>query len=147
MIAKRHGALGRADNVREQQRRQHPIRLGVMLHAGQKRLDLINDRIAVPMEGRMVDTRQLHELRVRDLLSQMPAPTDLHHPIAGAVQHQGWHADSGQHRPDIDRQIHAAQRHRPVRDPDSNGNAIHVRAGSCGGHWLRSPWQIVRFMS
>src|SRR5438445_7527075 len=65
-------ALGRADDVGEEHRRQDTVRLRPMPHAGEELLDLVEDLVGVD-PGQMVVPRQLDEARTRDVLGDVAA--------------------------------------------------------------------------
>jgi hypothetical protein len=57
------GERGRVHDVGEQQRGQHPIRVGARPRAGEELLDLIHQAVDALRERQMVGARQLDELR------------------------------------------------------------------------------------
>ena len=93
------GALGRADDVGEQNRGQHPVRLRSPAGPGQELLYLIQGSILVPDVDKVVTAGQLHILRLRDVGGQIPAVADLTVRIAGPVQHQGGDAQAARGLP------------------------------------------------
>ena len=57
--------LGRADDVREEDRREHAVGLRPAARAGQELLDLVDNRIGITGPQRVRVSRQLDELRSR----------------------------------------------------------------------------------
>jgi hypothetical protein len=55
-IAQGCGAFGRADDVGEEDRREHPIRLRNRSRAGEELLDLVRDGVGVPGREPVVGT-------------------------------------------------------------------------------------------
>jgi len=65
-VAELGRASGRVDDVREQQRRQHPIGVGPRSDAGEELLDLADQLIDALGIGELIGTRQLDEPRAPD---------------------------------------------------------------------------------
>jgi hypothetical protein len=74
-IADSRCAFGRADDIAEHHRGQHPIGITPMPHSGQKLLDLVEDCIGITYPREMVFATQLNVLRAGNPLRYV-APLD-----------------------------------------------------------------------
>jgi len=73
------GQRGRVDDVGEQQRRQHPIRVGLCAGAGEELFDLIQQAVDPLGERQMIGARQLDEPRALDRRRGQPAQLRMRH--------------------------------------------------------------------
>ncbi len=92
-VAELDRPLGRADDVREEDRREHAIDAGSPADAGQELLDLVEDRVLVSDERKVVDPGKLDEPRAMDPLREVASALDGKRSVAGAVHDQGRDAD------------------------------------------------------
>ena len=81
-----------------------------MARAGQKDLDLIQQRVAIAFEVTMVRAHKLDELRARDVLRHVARVRDVDHLLRRAVQNERRHANGGEHVPHVDLTVHLHDR-------------------------------------
>src|SRR5262249_10758797 len=97
-------SLARADDVGEQHRRQHAIRLGCVpvarLDLRDESFQLGEDRILVADLRSEVPPRQLDEPRPRNMIREVAAATNVDRDL-GPMQHQRWHPDLWEHCADV----------------------------------------------
>ena len=68
----RSHVLFHADDSRQQHRRQHRVRLDPVTHASQKLFHLVENRILIADERKMIVSRKLDKLRARNSLRHEP---------------------------------------------------------------------------
>src|SRR2546427_13146562 len=90
-VAELGGPCGRADDVREQDGGKHSLWFGrlpaaALPDAGQKLLDLPNDRLAVSDPGEVVVARKLNVDGIGNVLCGVACVLEVAIAIAGAVQ-------------------------------------------------------------
>ena len=100
VIAECTRAIGRADEVREQDRREHTVADSRRAQPGEELLDLVDDVVGLPERDVRV-ARQLDEPRTRDVLGDVT--TFLHARIAvvAAMNDQRRRLHGRQDTPDI----------------------------------------------
>ena len=101
-VAERGRALGRADDVGEQHRRQDAVGLRRRAHPGQELLDLVGERGRIARHEQVVVARELDEPRARDPLGDVAALLDVDVAVADAVQDQRRHAIDRQDVANVD---------------------------------------------
>jgi hypothetical protein len=84
---------GRPDDVREQDRREHAMRLRRRTDAGQERLDLAHDGVQVTGPDHVVDARELDEHRAVDVLGEVASMLHAEPTCVGPVDDEGRHPD------------------------------------------------------
>jgi hypothetical protein len=94
--------LRRADDVREEHRREHAVELPHRAHAGQELLDLVGDGVKITCPEDEVIARQFDPASTRDVLREVATVLNADHAVAAAVHHEGGNGDAGKYRPDID---------------------------------------------
>ena len=95
-VAQLGGQRGRVHDVGEQQRRQHPIRVGPGAGAGEELLELVHQAVDAFGERQMVGARQLDEPRALDRGRGHAGLLHGHDRVACPVEHQGRCPDQGQ---------------------------------------------------
>jgi len=100
-VAQLGGQRGRVHDVGEQQRRQHPIRVGPGAGAGEELLELVHQAVDAFGERQMVGARQLDELRALDRRRGHPGLLHGHDRVACPVEHEGRCPDRGQDIGDV----------------------------------------------
>jgi hypothetical protein len=81
-VSQLRGEGGGVDNVGEQQRREHPIRVGPRPDTGGELFDLIQQAVDALRERQMVDARQLDEPGALDRRRGQPGLLNGHDPVA-----------------------------------------------------------------
>ena len=114
-IAKRDSTFTRADDVREQDRREDALRFGLLPSSalpdpGQESLDLFDDRLAVSDPGKVILTGKLDVDGAGDLLRRKPRVPDVAVSVPDAVNDQRRYVDRGQDRPGVGLRIHPGER-------------------------------------
>jgi hypothetical protein len=66
-----HHSLGRANNIREEHRREHAIRLAGWFVSGQDFLDFVDDLVAILCPPRVIHAMELDKTRPWDVLGQV----------------------------------------------------------------------------
>src|SRR6266446_4491040 len=105
-VAEPRGVLRGAHDVGEQHRGQHAVVVDHRARPGEELLDRCEHRLHVPGIEEVVVSRQLHELGTSDVLGKVAAVAHADVAVAGAVQHEGRHADGLEDRPDVGVQGH-----------------------------------------
>src|SRR5262249_294770 len=96
IIAEYCGAFFRSPDLGKKNRDEHPFRLVDVARAGQKYLDLVEQRFAIPFDVTVVHTGKLDELGAWNALGHVARVGDVDHAFGGAVQNERWHADRRQ---------------------------------------------------
>ena len=96
-----------------------------MPRAGQKYLDLIEQRFAIAFDVTVVYSRKLDELRARNALGHIARIGDVDHALRGTVQNERWDPNGGQYLAHVDVAVHFHDRDR--------------RAGACRCAEIGSP--------
>src|SRR5690242_5528490 len=96
-VAARRRLLGRADDVGEEDGREHPIASRSEPDARQELLDLADERIRVADPRDVVDARELDEPRARNPFGHVASAVDAGHLIVGAVEDQRRDAEQREH--------------------------------------------------
>ena len=94
-------AVGRSDDVGEEDRREHPVANRGRGTSRDELLDLVDHRVLISRDEQMVRARKLNLARARDPARDRAREVRTHDPILGAVEHKRRHAHSGQQRPHI----------------------------------------------
>ena len=102
--------VGRADDIGEQDRGQHPIGHRHRPHAGDEILDFRRDGVAPATQGNVVHAGQLDQFRIVDVLGQIAAVLDDDQPVAAAMQDERRDVDRREHGPDVGFLVHPEQR-------------------------------------
>src|SRR5262245_37138308 len=129
-------ALGRADDVRKEERRQKPVRRRSSPHAGQELLELREHRLDVPYPEGVVSPRKLDETGAGNRARQMAACSDWKDlPIP--VQHERRGLNRRQDRSDVrpharfdQSTCHSRARPRPLEDAPETALQLAFSAGS-----------------
>jgi hypothetical protein len=106
LVAEDVGAIRGAHDVAEHDRGEDAIVLRRRPDAGQELLDLVDDRIGVPGVGQVVDARELHELRPRDVCGEVSRVARVAEGIIQALEDERRDLDRGENRPHVDLGIH-----------------------------------------
>ena len=109
-VAERGRTVGRADDVREQDGRKHPIRRGLLPaarvpHTTQELVCLIEQTF-----GKANVTRRLDELRPGDSFRHIPGATNRKRRILGGMDDQRRHSDGREDMPSVDLAVYRRQR-------------------------------------
>ena len=96
LVPELRGALGRGDDVGEEDRRERAVGIGPVAGAGEELLDLVDDRLPGPKPDEVVVTRENGELRPVDLLGEVAAQLDWDGKVTLPVHDQGRRRDSRQ---------------------------------------------------
>src|SRR5262249_26067496 len=100
-IAERERTFRRADDVGEQDRREHAIGFG-RTNAGEELLDLVDDRGAVAYRRDVVLPGQLDELRAGDVLGHVAGVPDPRDAVADTMDDERRDANGGKHVTNVD---------------------------------------------
>src|SRR5580765_445978 len=111
-VAEPRGALGRADDVGEEDRRQYAIGVPDRAHAGEELLALLEHRILVTDPREMIRAGELDELRTGNATGDPATFLDLRLEIISAVEDKGRHVDGRQHSANVDCGVHPQERRR-----------------------------------
>ena len=111
-VAEPRGALGRADDVGEEDRRQYAIGVPDRAHAGEELLDLVEHRILVADPRQMIRAGELDELRTGNATGDPATFLDLRLEIIRTVEDKGRHVDGRQHSANVDCGVHPQERRR-----------------------------------
>src|SRR3989442_2780118 len=87
-VAERDGPFGRADEVSEEDSREHALRLDPHARPSEKLLDLGDERGAVTDPGWVAVAAQLDIARARDFAGERASQLDADQRVVGAVHHQ-----------------------------------------------------------
>jgi hypothetical protein len=123
-VSKLRSSLGRADDIREQDRGERSLGLRVMAGTGEKLLDLLDDWRHLADPWPMICALELHEARAGNVLREVPAMRDGGDHVLAAVEDQRRRADRTQNTANVDLGVHPQQR--------------HCSPGTCG-HALKAP--------
>jgi hypothetical protein len=108
-VAQRHSPLRGANDIREHDRGQDPIRLWPAAGTCEELLDLVKDGIGVADPREMVGSRQLHVLRALNAFRDVSSPLHAAHPIALALDDERWDTNDGKRVPRVVFVVHAKQ--------------------------------------
>src|SRR5215207_4042445 len=95
-VAEGGGALGRANDVSEEHRRESPVGLPARSFPGEELLDLVHDTIDVAHERIMLVARKLDEASAGNVLAEVAATLDRRGHVAAAVQDERRRGDRGE---------------------------------------------------
>ena len=107
-VAEPRRELRRADDVREQDRREHPIRLLGLARAGDELPDLRDGAIGVE-PGQVVAAGQFDVARAGEVRCQPAGILDVAHPVARRMHDQGRHVDRRDHVAHVDVERHPGE--------------------------------------
>jgi hypothetical protein len=110
-IAELQGAFGRTDDVAEQHGGQHALGLLGFADRGAERPNLANDLPGVRQPRRMVLAFEFDIARTRQQARQFPPAAHVDLLVAARVHDQRRRVHRGQHRTNVDLQVHVVQRH------------------------------------
>jgi hypothetical protein len=85
-VAEGDGALGGADDVSEEHRRERPVGLAARSVPGEELLNLVDDAVDVAHKRIMLVARKLDEARAGNVLGEVAATVDRRGHVAAAVQ-------------------------------------------------------------
>ena len=111
-VAEPRGALCRADDVGEEDRRQYAIGVPDRAHAGEELLDLVEHRILVADPRQMIRAGELDELRTGNATGDPATFLDPRLEIIRTVEDKGRHVDGRQHSANVDCGVHPQERRR-----------------------------------
>ena len=106
--------FGRADDVGEQDRREHPVAAGRAAHACEEVLDLTAGRILISDPQRAL-TGKLDVAGVRHVISDVPRVTRVEDRLALSTQHQGRALHARQHITHVHLGDHRQRRRGAIR--------------------------------
>ena len=109
-VAQLDGPISRADDVGEQHGCEHAVGVDLDRGAGERELDLAEQRLFVAGVVQVVVTRKLDEARVRNALREITPVPDFDQAVTGPMNHRRRRAYARQDRPQID--LHEQPLHR-----------------------------------
>ena len=111
--------LGRAargaGDIGEQHRREHPFGTRLRAGAGRELLDLVQGGVGISGPVQVVGAVELDELRVRNVLGEIPPERGRHVGVVAVEEHDGRCRDRGQDRADIQTSDQSLHRNRGTR--------------------------------
>ena len=115
LIAEIERALGRADDVGEQDCREHPVTLVRVPDARDELLDLVDDRVHVSHPWVVGVAGQLDVLRARDVLGEIAAVLDPDCPIISPMEDERGDVDRREDAAHVDLGVHPYELHQGAR--------------------------------
>src|SRR5439155_18130557 len=111
-IAKAGCSFRGADDVREEHRGEHSVRLDILPTAGLPHVSQKSPDFLVDLPGRLPDREMsgagnFDELSPRDPLGDVSSGLERHDSVLGALQHERRYPHSAQDVPDVDLLVHS----------------------------------------
>ena len=108
-VAELDGTLRRSDDVGEHDSREHPIDLRPAADTREELFDLVEDRVLISDEGKVIRARELYEPRPSDPLGQVAGALDRERAIIGPVDDERRNTDRAEHGSHVDLTVHPRQ--------------------------------------